>query len=95
MIYHLICFADLILDEPTRDIMGFSMIIVCSLNLFTNFSHIMFGEIKTIFKGMRLKYYKWKIEKLKKRIMEKEGIAKAKNIEEEKKKADITIFNQS
>ncbi len=55
----------------------------------------MFGEIKTIFKGMRLKYYKWKIEKLKKRIMEKEGIAKAKNIEEEKKKADITIFNQS
>ena len=46
MIYHLICFADLILDEPTRDLVGFSMIAVSSFNLVSNLSYIMFGEMK-------------------------------------------------
>ena len=85
MIYHLICFADLILDEPTRDLVGFSMIAVSSFTLVSNRSHIMFGEMKKIYKVLRLKYFKWKLEKLKKRIKEKEEKAKAKKLEEEEK----------
>lgn len=59
--YHLICFADFINEEPTRDLVGFSMIVVCTFNLVTNLSHIMFGELKKIYKMLRLKYYKWKL----------------------------------
>ena len=59
--YHLMCFADLILDEPTRDLVGFSIIAVYSFNLVTNLSYIMFGELTKIYKILRLKYYKWKL----------------------------------
>ena len=68
MNYHLICFADLIQDESTRDIMGFSIIAVISFNLITNISHIVFGMISPLYLIYRLKYCKWKLEKLKKRI---------------------------
>ena len=92
MIYHLICFADLILDEPTRDVVGISMIAVCSFNLVSNLSHIMFGEIKKIYKVLRLKYFKWKLEKLKKRIKEKEEKEKVKKLEEEEIKKFLESF---
>jgi hypothetical protein len=83
MNYHLICFADLILDEPTRNFMGFSMIAVYTFNLVTNISFIMYGEIRKLCIAMRGKYYKWRIEKLKKQI--KENRKKARQIKEEKK----------
>lgn len=69
--YHLICFADLILDEPTRDLVGLSMISLVSLNLIVNFGNIMFGELKKLYLNLRLKYYLWKLEKLKKKIKAK------------------------
>jgi hypothetical protein len=71
MNYHLICFADLILDEKTRDIIGFSMIAFISFNLITNISNILFGLIRQIYFIYRLKFYKQKLEKLKKRIKKK------------------------
>ena len=83
MNYHLICFADLIVDEPTRNFMGFSMIGVCTFNLVTNISFIMFGEIRKVYLKLRPKYYTWKLEKLKKQIEVKRE--KARLLKEEKK----------
>ena len=45
----MLCFADFIQDEPTREVMGFSMISFLCFNLVTNMDSIMFGEIKKIF----------------------------------------------
>jgi hypothetical protein len=39
--------------------------------LFTNIGSIMLGEIKKSYAKFRLKYYKWKLEKIKKRLNEK------------------------
>ena len=58
MNYHLICFADLIYDKTTRDLVWFSIIVVFSFNLVTNLSKIMFHEIKKIYKMLRIRYYK-------------------------------------
>ena len=55
--------------------MGFSMIGFVLFNLMTNIASIMFGEIKKICFSFRLKYYKWKLEKIKKRLKEKEEAA--------------------
>ena len=71
MNYHILCFADLIQDEPTREVIGFSMITFLCFNLFTNIGSIMLGEIKKGYAKFRLKYYKWKLEKIKKRLNEK------------------------
>ena len=72
MNYHILCFADFIQDEPTREIMGFSMIGFVCLNLLTNIGSIMFGEIKNSFIRLRTKYWKCKLEKIKKKLKEKE-----------------------
>jgi hypothetical protein len=46
MVYHLICFADLILDEPTRNKMGWSMIAAISLNMVINGAFIIICAAK-------------------------------------------------
>jgi hypothetical protein len=63
MTYHLICFADLISDEPTRNLIGWSMIGSISLNLVVNFTFIMFCALKKSFYKLRLKYYKYRLKK--------------------------------
>ena len=75
MNYHILCFADFIQDEPTRELMGFSMIGFVCFNLLTNIGSIMFGEIKKVCISFRLKYYRWKLKKIKKRIREKQEAA--------------------
>ena len=81
MIYHILCFADLIQDEPARELMGFSMITFLCLNLLTNISCIMFGEIKRSYAILRLRYYKWKLVKLKERLKLKREAAMKRRIE--------------
>jgi hypothetical protein len=71
MNYHILCFADFIQDEPTREVMGFSMIAFLCINLLTNIGFIMFGEIKKTYFSFRLKYYTWKLIKMKKFLKEK------------------------
>jgi hypothetical protein len=75
MNYHILCFADFILDERSREVMGFSMIAFLCFNLLTNIGSIMFGEIKKIYFKLRLEYFKWKLKKIKKRLIEKQEAA--------------------
>jgi hypothetical protein len=51
--------------------MGFSMIFFLCLNLLANLGSIMFCDSKNIYFKLRLKYYKWKLQKIKKRVEEK------------------------
>jgi hypothetical protein len=55
--------------------MGFSMITFICFNLGSNMGSIMFGEIKKIFLCLRLKYYKWKLLKIKLFLKEKHEAA--------------------
>ncbi len=55
--------------------MGFSMITFLCFNLVTNIGSIMFGEIKKTFFNFELKYYKWKLLKIKKRLKDKQEAA--------------------
>jgi hypothetical protein len=55
--------------------MGFSMITFLCFNLVTNIGSIMFGEIKKTFFNFRLKYYKWKLLKIKKSLKDKQEAA--------------------
>ena len=64
MNYHLMCFADFILDEPTRDYMGFSMIAFVSFNFFVNISYIIYCEGRASIRRLQIRYYKWKRAKL-------------------------------
>ena len=81
MNYHILCFADFIQEEPTREFMGFSMIGFVCLNLLTNIGSIMSGEIKKSCISLRTKYWKWKLEKVKKRLKEKEEAAIKRKVE--------------
>jgi hypothetical protein len=65
------CFADFIQDEPTRTIVGWSMIAFVTLNLLVNIGYIMFGGIKKGCRAGMIKYYNWKIGKLKASIRTK------------------------
>lgn len=69
--YHLMCFADFIQDEPTRTTVGWSMIAFVTLNLLINIGYIMFGGIKKGCRTGMIKYYNWKIGKLKASIRTK------------------------
>jgi hypothetical protein len=75
MNYHILCFADFIQDERSREVMGFSMIAFLCFNLLTNIGSIMLGEIKKIYFKLRLKYFLWKLKKIKKRLKEKQEAA--------------------
>lgn len=61
--YHLMCFADFVQDEPTRNIVGLSMIVCVGLNLTINIGFIMLGAIKDACRKLRIKYYNWKLKR--------------------------------
>ena len=66
-ILNLLCFADFIVGPQANlwiDIMGYSLIIVVSLNLFINFSYIVGKSIKANWRKYRIKYLVWKRKKL-------------------------------
>ena len=65
--YHLMCFADFILDEPTRNIMGWSMVSCVGFNLIVNLGFILINTAKDSFYKLRKKYYQSKLKSLKKR----------------------------
>ena len=83
MNYHILCFADFIQDEPTREKMGLSMISFLCFNLLTNIGFIMFGEIKKSFVSLRFKFYEWKLEKIKKRLKAKQEAALKRKAEKQ------------
>ena len=58
--YHMLCFADLIRDAPTLQLMGWSAIISITLNLVINFSFIIYTSGKLSVRQIRIKYYKKK-----------------------------------
>lgn len=70
--YHLMCFADFIEDEPTRTTVGWSMITCVSFNLLLNLSVIVFGAAKQVCRRLKIKYLKWKLEKLRERVEKKQ-----------------------
>lgn len=55
--------------------MGFSMIAFLCFNLLSNIGSIIFGEMKKICASLRLKYCKYKLEKVKKNLKEKQEAA--------------------
>lgn len=69
--YHLMCFADFVQDERTRNIVGWSMIGCVSLNLFINIGFIMVGAIKDSYFKLRKRYYERKLRLLKKRMAQR------------------------
>lgn len=62
--YHLMCFADFVKDERTRNIVGMSMIVCAGLNMLINMVYIMFGAIKDAWRKLRIKYFTWKLKRL-------------------------------
>lgn len=71
--YHVLSFANLIQDNETRNIMGWSMVTVLSINIGINFINISFKEGTKTYKDLRLRYYTYKRDKL---------LAKKKKLEE-------------
>ena len=61
MNYFLICCADFIVDQETRNQVGWAMIGAISLNLIVNFGYIIIRAIKETIYNLRTKFYKWRI----------------------------------
>ena len=55
LIYHIICFADLVTDPYTKNMLGFSMIGVMSLAILTGFSIMAFSIISSLVNYCKLK----------------------------------------
>lgn len=58
--YHLIVFADLVIDRRTLSLMGTSAIVTIFVCLSCNFGYIFFNKIREAIKKIRIKYYTWK-----------------------------------
>ena len=57
LIYHMLCFADLVTEEQTRSNIGWSMIAIMCGTIVFNFSIILFDSIGVFYKKVRLWYY--------------------------------------
>ena len=68
LIYHMLCFADLVTEEQTRSNIGWSMIAIMCGTIVFNFSIILFDSIGVFYKKVRLWYYSRKNLRLKIRI---------------------------
>jgi hypothetical protein len=66
IIYHLMCFADTLPDIAGQIKVGWSMILFIIFNLFVNISYVLFTVGRESYLKLRLKYYTWKLAKLKK-----------------------------
>lgn len=66
--YHMMCFADFVQDDATRNIFGWSMIGIVSGNLVINVLYIVVGAVKDTYFKLRTKYYQWKNKNLKARL---------------------------
>ena len=54
LMYHMICFADLVTDETTRGYIGWSMVGTMCLNILFNFGVILKDSISDLIKSVRL-----------------------------------------
>jgi hypothetical protein len=66
--YHMMCFADFVQDDATRNILGWSMIGIVGGNLVINVLYIVVGAVKDTYFKLRTKYYQWKNKNLKARL---------------------------
>ena len=58
--YHMLCFADLVIDAPTLQLLGWSVIVTITLNLAINFGVIIFTSGKDTYRKLKVKYYNYK-----------------------------------
>ena len=63
--YHLLCFADFVVDTKTRNLVGWSMIVSIGICLFINMTFIIGNAIKDTYIKYRFKYYQWKLNRSK------------------------------
>lgn len=78
VLYHVIAFADMIQDEDTRNIMGWSMIAVVSVSLIANLGFLMIRSLILSFFKLRLFYWKCRYRRIRARLkarrqLEEEG----------------------
>ena len=110
LMYHMICFADLVTDETTRGYIGWSMVGTMCLNILFNFGVILKDSISDLIKSVRLWWWKRKNRILKARIQKFEekrerikqdyldNISNNKEADEEEKeepKLSLNHVNQS
>jgi len=62
----MLCFADLVLDAPTLQLLGWSAIVTITLNLSINFGFIIFTNGRETYKYFKIKYYNNKRAKIEK-----------------------------
>jgi len=70
--YHMLCFADLVTDSATLNLIGYSAIFTITVNLTINFGFILVTNVKEVIKKFKTKYYNKKIARLKKSIAKKQ-----------------------
>ena len=64
LLYHIICFADFIKEDETRNIVGYSMIVVLMLNIAINFATVLTDAIKQLYQSCRKRYLRKKYKRL-------------------------------
>jgi hypothetical protein len=67
IVYFLMCFADTVPDAAAQNQIGLMLIAFVILNLLINIGYVMYLAIKDAYVKLRLKYYNWKLAKLRSR----------------------------
>ena len=63
--YHLLCFSGFVVDIKTRNLVGWVMVVTIGICLFINMLYIIGHAIKDAYIKYRIKYYQWKLNRLK------------------------------
>jgi hypothetical protein len=70
ILYHLLVFNDFNSPLRSKNMVGFSMIVVMLLNMVLNFTLIMISNLRQIYRVLRTKYYTWKRDRLLQKIQD-------------------------
>lgn len=60
LLYHMMCFNGLVIEQKTRTVIGWTMIATMMINIGINFSVISYGSMKKAYFSLRLRYWKRK-----------------------------------
>lgn len=74
LLYHLLVFTDYISEQRAKDLIGWSMVATMLLNMFFNFALIITSALQSLYKDLRLKYWKWKRNRLLARLKAKQEL---------------------
>jgi hypothetical protein len=64
MLYHLLVFNDYSSAQRSKNVVGFSMIVVMVVNMVFNFTLIIASNFGQLYKVLRTKYHIWKRDRL-------------------------------